>query len=207
MSDFYQTNQFQSPPPAPKSGGGGNTLKILVAVFGGIAILIVLAVAFVGVVIARQMSDSATTKTFTSTDGLTQVDAPENWVTNLDLNDVASLELANVFSENYVVVISETDAELDNMSLDEYSSLIKTNMISAMPSLTAGPWTSGASNGMNFKQCKLKGTLEGTGISYTLACYEGARHMHQVLTWTATNRATRNGPTLDKVQKSFRETN
>src|SRR5687768_5927209 len=68
---------------------------------------------------------SKTTKTIASTDGRSQLTVPGNWRVDSQLHEGAELQVSDRVSEMYVVVLSESKADFDNITIDKHAELTR----------------------------------------------------------------------------------
>lgn len=149
--------------------------------------------------------DSSQFKAITSADGDFQLNVPQNWKEETELNDVASIQSSNRLQEMYVIVIDESKEDIDeSMTLEEYSKLTRNALMKAADSAVIEGPRELTVNKTPFLQYEIQGTVEKIKISYLHTVVETPKHFHQVLAWTLKSKWEKNQAMLKKVVESFR---
>lgn len=146
--------------------------------------------------------------TITSTDGKTQVITPGNWEKRTDLHDDAILQAANTREENYIVVISDNKADLeDGMTVEGHSDITRSTFLENVKGCTqtAGPINL-TINGRTAVQYELRGVVSGVKVVYLHTTADGDDQFYQILAWTLPSNYQKNKPILESVVNSFKET-
>ena len=201
-------------PPKKKSG---TSIFVILAIIGGLLLLGFIAlICFAVFMIGKARSDSDSLKTIQATDGLCTVMVPDNW-TELpagDRNADASIQHANLFGERYVMVISDTKADIatvletDDPSGKEVLKQFSDLALDAMTDSFSMQRVSNSEvniNGMPGIQHKVRAKMDGLGIVFWIFYLEGDNHFYQVQLWTLDNMESQNEDILLEVANSFRE--
>src|SRR5258708_231130 len=101
----------------------------------------------------------------TSPDGKFQLSVPTGWSKTTDLHDKADIQAANRSREMFVIVLIENQEDLaKDMTLDEFTDISKTSLMSKYGSPEASPLRSVSINGNDAKQYELKGTKDNASV-------------------------------------------
>ncbi len=154
---------------------------------------------------ARKDADKATAKTkwVSGTDGSGRIAVPSSWA-KMQLNDDAAIEVGNGDREQYLIVISDNKADLDEdlnhfarETVGAIASGLSSKKISAPRHLQVG--------GRPSVQYEVRGVADNVNIVYWHTSVEGTDHYFQVIAWTVASHAAENGPKLRSVVMTFRE--
>lgn len=164
-------------------------------------------VGIVGLVIlfSRMTTDSAAFKEVFSNDGISAISIPTNWNMNVAPHEDAAIQAGNLFSENYLVVITEGKDEFEDATLDQYYNVVVANMRASSTEMQVDPFVDAQINGLAARLVRMTGVIDGIPIVYLNAILESENNFHQIVTWTLSSRESKNSPVLMKVRDSFRE--
>jgi len=146
--------------------------------------------------------------TITSDDGKVQATIPGNWEKKSGLHEDGLLQAANLREENYLVVIPDNKADLeDGMTVEDHSELTRSAILGNLKDgrQTAGPVML-TINGRPAVQYELRGVVSGIKIVYLHTTADGDDKFYQILTWTLPSNYQKNKPILESVINSFKET-
>ncbi|MEW6026573.1 MAG: hypothetical protein AB1599_04695 [Planctomycetota bacterium] len=146
--------------------------------------------------------------TITSDDGSAQITAPGNWKKRTDLHDDAMLQAADIVGENYIVVLPDSKADLeDGMNINGHSDITRSSIMENIKDCkqTAGPVML-TINGRPAVQYELRGVVSGVKIVYLHTTTDGNDKFYQILAWTMPSSYQKNKPVLESVVNSFKET-
>ena len=141
------------------------------------------------------------------------IDLPSDLSETKELNDVASLQFQNIYSEFYVLVIDEkkkdlTDFydsnEINNFNLDSYCELLK----GIMPILAGNDFSkihTQKINGMNAKVFSLETKIEDIDAFYEFGFFESKTTFYQVMVWTLLDKKAEHEPKMLEIINSFKE--
>jgi hypothetical protein len=155
----------------------------------------------------KQLQSLARPTVLKSPDGKFQLTVPAGWRENSSLNDQAAIKAANPLEEMYVIVITEQKVDFtDDMTLDQYTSIIRDSMTSRLASPDSTPPFPVTINGNAGRQYEIQGEAKNVKLAYLVTTVETAAHFHQIITWTLRSRIDKNQTTLQKVAETFRAT-
>jgi hypothetical protein len=146
--------------------------------------------------------------TITSDDGKVQATIPGNWEKKSGLHEDGLLQAANLREENYLVVIQDNKADLeDGMTVEEHSDLTRSTIMANVKNCqqTAGPIML-TINGRPAVQYELRGVVSGIKVVYLHTTADGDDKFYQILAWTMPSNYQKNKPILESVVNSFKET-
>lgn len=158
--------------------------------------------------ILEGLAQSKKPATITSDDGKVQATIPGNWEKKSGLHADALLQAANLREENYVVVIPDNKADLeDGMTIEEHSELTRSTIMANVKDCqqTAGPIIL-TINGRPAVQYELRGVVSGIKVVYLHTTADGDDTFYQILAWTMPSSYQKNKPILESVVNSFKET-
>ncbi|MEM1441556.1 MAG: hypothetical protein AAGF67_04405 [Verrucomicrobiota bacterium] len=187
-----------------RNSKGWTVATIIIGVFGLIAVVGMLV--FAGKEGGSLIEKLNEPRVFTSTDGLVEVTAPGTWrVQDLE-NDLANLEIGNLFSEQYLLLISEDKREFaPEFSLRDYAEVISEQMLEVVEDPYDRPLVSMETGEYPSFEWELDGGIDGLDIAYLIFFIEGEEAFHQILTWTLLERKEKHFPVFREVIGSFRE--
>ncbi|WP_214110494.1 hypothetical protein [Acrocarpospora catenulata] len=223
-------NQWGSQPPIPPK-----RKSLTGWVVAAVAVVVVAAVVIVSVIVSSdsetgggtassptsESSEAATEETTDNTENATdqpvaegqvvkaadnssQVTVPDSWRT-LKLNDEAEIQLGNPGDEQYLVVLTEPQADF-NLDLAGYAKII----IDQMSNNLSDPKVSsprrirvGQASALEYE---IHGTASGVKVAYWVTLVEGADNYHQVITWTLESKAQEHASALRQITQTFQGT-
>ena len=141
-----------------------------------------------------------------TSDQLAAITGPGSWRRlSLDSTD-ASLQVGNLYREEYLVIISEpradfgedfTCAEFANAAAQISAEEIEDAKISAPSPIDL--------NGMEAYQTQISGIVDAVEIDYFNTYVKGREHFHQILTWTLSSNRETAFPRFRQVVDTFHE--
>ena len=204
----------QQPPvwnatPSPTKGGMSTGAKV--ALFGCIGLTVVI----VGVIalsialnwdkIKSGFKTDQSRHVIVSSDGEYQIQVPTRWKQITNLHEKAGLQAADHLREMYIIVLSESKSDFEEMSLDKHSQITIRKLIERVTSSeTSGP-TALVINGNPAVQYVVSGTIDNLKITYLHTTVETAKSFNQILAWTLRSRFDQNRAELQNVIQSFKE--
>lgn len=143
---------------------------------------------------------------FTSTDGLYSLTGAPGWrVLDLEAPD-ATLQVGNLFAEEYLIVIPDTRAELgEDFLLQEFAEIASGQTLESVGEGEAGDLVEVEVGGQPGYRREVRGVIEGNDISYHLTYLEGKDHFYQIMAWTLTDKKATVFPKLEAAAESFSE--
>src|SRR5262249_30661017 len=127
------------------------------------------------------------------------------WRKLQNLNEKADLQAGNPGQEQYLIVLTESKADLANVDLEKFAKLVLSGLTKHLESETVSAPRSLTINDRKAIQYEVRGTIGKVNGVYWLTCVEGREDFHQVLAWTLVSMAEKNQPILDQAIMSFRE--
>jgi hypothetical protein len=143
---------------------------------------------------------------FTSTDGLYSLTGAPGWrVLDLEAPD-ATLQVGNLFAEEYLIVIPDARAELgEDFLLQEFAEIASGQTLESVGEGEAGDLVEVEVGGLPGYRREVRGIIEGNDISYHLTYLEGKDHFYQIMAWTLTEKKATVFPKLEAAAASFSE--
>jgi hypothetical protein len=194
-----------------KSGGalGGRGIATGGLVLGYIAL--VLGIMGIPLLVSMIQSDrerlqrlSTERKEIASDDGKIKVTVPGTWTKLPELNKQASLQVGNKSKEVYLIVITDTKADLENLTLEKHHDLTRDRMFQKMKNTSATEPVSLTIDGHPAMQDELTGTEKGTDVVFLHTTVDEGDHFQQILAWTLKLRWQKQDELLREVTGSFR---
>src|SRR5436190_7794994 len=194
-----------------KSGGalGGKGVATAGLILGYIAL--VLGIMGIPLLVSMIQSDrerlqrlSTERKEIASDDGRLKVTVPGLWTKLLELNKQASLQVGNKSNETYLIVITDTKADLDNFALEKHHQQTCDRMLQKMKNVSGTQPVSLTIDGHPALQAELTGTEKGTNVVFLHTTVDDSDHFQQILAWTLKSRWQKQNQLLHEVTGSFR---
>jgi hypothetical protein len=142
-----------------------------------------------------------------SGDGKIRVNVPGTWTKMPELNKQASLQVGNNHNEVYLIVITDTKADLDNFTLEKHQQRTRDRMLEKMKNASATQPVSTTIDGHPALQDEITGTENGTNIVFLHTTVDDGDHFQQILAWTLKSRWEKQNQLLREVTASFRSEN
>lgn len=188
----------------------------LIKILSPVLVLVVLTVAGCN---SRQAAEPGTAETTTGTPNAqstgtvlagagspVQVTLPPEWKEDRELHDTAELQASARASEMYMIVLSESKQDIQNMTLAEHSEITRGLLLSNLSSSeVTGPTPVNNINGNPALQYQIQGSIDNINVVYLHTTVETPTSFHQILAWTLPSRFDRNRAELEQVIQSFRE--
>jgi len=137
-------------------------------------------------------------------EGQYQVLKPAGW-SDLELNDVADLEIGNMFREAYCTVLTEPKSDFaDDIDLMRFSEVTREIMVESLKdSKEEGPEQLTLS-GQPAVRYVINGTMDSVKVRYWHVSIESEEHFHQVILWSLPSRFDGNVRDFEAVLASIR---
>jgi len=156
--------------------------------------------------IKKEIEKTQTPKVVTATDNKCQLTVPGNWQTRTDLHEEAALQTANLLSDQYAIVISESKADFnEDILLEDYTDLLKRSTKMKVSDVTFTESKLLEINGYPASQYEAEGSVDKIKIKWIFTVINAPKHFHQVVAWTTPSRFEQNKPVLTEVINSFKE--
>lgn len=142
---------------------------------------------------------------FKSEDGKQSISALSSWK-NQELSDIASIEIANMNQEKYVMLVHDEKINFsDDFQLIDYTNIIKENMMSIIVNGTINTDIQELSvNGNNAQYFELAGEVDKIKITYLIMNVETSDAFYQVVGWTLTSLFEENKSEILEILNSFK---
>jgi hypothetical protein len=154
--------------------------------------------------LAQESKPGATT-VITATDNSSQVTVPETWKVDNELHDTAELQASNRAGEEYLIVLSESKEDFQNMTLEKHSETTRTTFLKSLTEPTVSEPTTLTINGLPALQYEIHGSINNLNVIYLHTTIESPKNFHQLIAWTLRSRFQKNKPELQQVINSFKE--
>lgn len=203
-----------------KIGNSAGRLKgkaIVGIVLGGLSFVfvplvgIVVAIAIPSFVSSHKMAEKSVAEATLprevfSNDGVCRVTVPGDWAERVDLHDEASIQVGNARNEVYLIVLTDSKLDFDEMTLEEHSQLTRKRMMENINNdRIIGAPKEFEINGRPAVQYEIRGSVDKIKIVYLHVTIEGREYFHQVLAWTLSSAFERNQVVLESVVNTFEE--
>lgn len=141
-------------------------------------------------------------------DGASQITLPEGWTEDRELHDSAEIQASRRDREMYVIVLSESKQDFQDLTLEQHSEITRGLLQQSLTdAAVTGPTGVNQINGNPAVQYEIRGAIEGINVAYLHTTVETPNNFHQVLAWTLPSNFERNQAELEQVIQSFSETN
>lgn len=141
-----------------------------------------------------------------SSDRKSEIFIPAGWVEDRTLNSNADIQAAKASEAMYIIVLSDSKADLQNVSLVKHSQLTRDTLLKSLTSPQVSPPTEVKSVGGNPAiQYQIRASVSNTNVIYLHTTIETPTHFHQILAWTLPSAFDKNEPQLQQIIQSFRE--
>lgn len=128
---------------------------------------------------------------------------PASWSLRNDLNNVADLQMANLFKEAYTIVISESKADFEDLTLEEHSDITRSMIRQGIKNCRESDPEILDIDGNRALRYQLNGSVEGLNLVYWHVTIETEEHYHQMLLWSLKSKFSNNEDDFDSVIGSF----
>ena len=143
-------------------------------------------------------------KEIVSDDGKIKVTVPATWTKLPELNKQASLQVGNKSNEVYLIVITDTKADLDNFTFEKNHQQTRDRMLQKMKNASGTQPVSLMIDGHPALQDEISGTENGMNLVFLHTTLDDGNHFQQLLAWTLKSRWQKQNQQLREVTASFR---
>jgi hypothetical protein len=195
-----------------KSGGalGGKRIAAAGLILGYVAL--VLGVMGIPLLVSMIQSDrerlhrlSIERKEIASDDRKIKITVPGTWTKLPELNKQATLQVSDKSKEMYLIVITDTKADLENFNLEKHHQLTRDRMLRKMKkNASATEPVSLTIDGHPAMQDELTGTENGTNVVFLHTTVDDGDHFQQILAWTLKSRWEEQNQSLREITGTFR---
>src|SRR5436309_5703565 len=123
-------------------------------------------------------------KEIASDEGQIKVTVPGLWTKLPELNKQASLQAGNKSKEVYLIVITDTKPDFENMTLEKHHDLTRDRMFQKMKNASATEPVPLTIDDHPALQDELTGTENGTNVVFLHTTVDDGDHFQQILAWT-----------------------
>jgi hypothetical protein len=193
-----------------RSGGalGGRGIATAGLVLGYIALVV--GIMGIPLLVSLVQSDrerlqrlSTERKEIASDDGKIKVTVPGTWTKVPELNKQASLQVGNKSKEAYLIVITDTKADLDNFTLEKHHQQTRDRMLQKMKNASGTQPVSLRIDGHPALQDELTGTEKGTNVVFLHTTVDDGDSFQQILAWTLKSRWQKQNQQLREITETF----
>ena len=142
-------------------------------------------------------------KKLTSPDGRYSIEVPAAWLSLPDLHEDASIAAGNVFNSQFLTVITESKADLQQMDLAAYAALTTENMAKNLTGSQLGDFESVTISGHPALRRRVAGTTEGLQLVYHHTSVDTGDSLTQIMCWTIAPKEETAFPVFEKVAATF----
>ena len=143
-------------------------------------------------------------KEIASDDGKIKVTVPGTWTKLPELNKQASLQVGNKSKEVYLIVITDTKADLDNFTLEKHHQQTRDRMLQKMKNASATEPVPLTIDGHAALQDEISGTEKGTNVVFLHTTVDDGDQFQQILAWTLKSRWQQQHELLREITRTFR---
>ncbi len=142
----------------------------------------------------------------TSSDQLSRIEVPEGWMKQANLHEDAEIQLFNPQKDLYLIVLSESKMDFDNIGYEEHSGMTRKSLLH---NLTNGKEVGDPIkldiNGMPALQYEITGSVNKLRVVYLHTTVDGKKTFHQIIAWCLPSNFQKYRAELETVIKSFKE--
>lgn len=136
--------------------------------------------------------------------GKMRVTVPGTWTKLPELHKQSSLQVGNKSKEVYLIVITDTKADLDGFTLEKHHKQTRDQMVRTMKNASVTESVSLTIDSHPALQDELTGTEKGTNVVFLHTTVDDGGHFQQILAWTLKSRWQKQNQLLREVTGSFR---
>ncbi len=156
--------------------------------------------------IVKEVEKTQAPQTIIGTDNRAQLTVPGNWQKRTDLHDEAEIQAANLFKEQYVIVMSESKIDFsDDLTLKDFTDLIIGSTKKTINDVVITEVKTVKVNGYDANQFEITGTVDKVKARWLYTLIEAPNNFHQIVTWSLQSKFEQNRETFMEVINSFKE--
>ncbi len=148
---------------------------------------------------------SSERKEIVSDDGKIKVTVPGMWIKLPELNKQATLQVGDKSKQMYLIVITDSKADLENITLEKYHDATRDRMFQKMKNASATEPVSLTINSHPALQDEISGTEKGTNVVFLHTTIDDGDQFQQILAWTLKSRWQQQNELLREISASFRK--
>lgn len=154
--------------------------------------------------IISEFENTSETQTITSAESGLSMVFPKSWKKQNDLNEEASVQMGYPVKEQYMIVLEEKKEDfVDDFTLDDYISIILSNMQTAVEASENTEITDVKINGLSAKQFEISGAVERIKIKYLITCVENDDVFYQITSWSLQSKYDACKPIFEEILGSI----
>ncbi|WP_054949130.1 PsbP-related protein [Numidum massiliense] len=140
-----------------------------------------------------------------SPDGSFQIEAPKDWRERNDLNPQATLGLANLIKEKYLIILYDNKKDfVKGAKLDDYYDIVSTNMTDGAKDGKASKPQKLTINELPALHFSMPANVEGIDVQYIVYLVEADDKFYQLVFWTVDENVATHQAEFEKIAASFR---
>jgi hypothetical protein len=143
-------------------------------------------------------------KDLASTDGNVHFRVPNEWQEIPDLNKAASVQAGNKATDEYLMVISESKANLEDMTLQKHHQVTHDGILKRLENSSGTASQSLTLGGHPALQDELSGKQGGNDVVFLHTTVDDGENFHQILAWTLKSKWPEQSRQLRDITQSFR---
>jgi hypothetical protein len=156
--------------------------------------------------IKEQLDKNKSPKVITAMDSKSELTVPGGWSVKTDLHEDAQLQVADLISQQYLIVISESKADFaKDLTLKEYTEMIKQNPKETVADAEFSEIKSTLVGGYPANQFEATGSVDKIRIKWLFTIIDAPKNFHQIVAWSTPSRFEKNREIFVNTINSFRE--
>ena len=162
-------------------------------------------VAAIGAAIVLGTSGVASARTLYSDDGISELNAPDNWTVRANIGRAAALRASNTEADYHLSVYTYLPEETDAETLDQFAEEFAANLEGNLEKTRVSEARKLTVNGRPAIQYEIRGGVGKDRFVYLLTAVDGKRAKHQIVATISEGDYVAHEPDLQKAIRSFRE--
>jgi hypothetical protein len=142
-------------------------------------------------------------KEIASDDGKIKVTAPSTWAKLPELDKQATLQVGDKSKQIYLIVVTASKADLENITLEKYHDATRDRMFQKMKNASATEPVPLMIDGHPSMQDEISGTEKGTNVVFLHTMIDDGEQFQQILAWTLKSRWQQQNELLREITRSF----
>lgn len=132
-----------------------------------------------------------------------QLRVPSYWSAQTDLNENASLQLANLRKEEYMIVLEHAAQDISDLTLNDYAQILNEDLVIENKHVSSPKQLN--LNGYKALSYDISGEVENTKIDYMVVYVEGRESYYFFMIWTLPSKKDAVWPIYKKTLQTFKE--
>ena len=129
---------------------------------------------------------------------------PKSWKRE-ELAEDATVQLANLFTEAYLIIYTEPKSTLPNHDLSSFGNAVRDSIADNLNKPNFKYLGSTTVNGKQALHYRIAGSVDNIDLVYLVTVVESKTNFYQIITWSLESRFTRNEGDFKNVIASFKE--